>query len=376
MPHAVVAGAGIGGLAAGVALERAGWTVTVCERAARLEPVGSGLAIAPNALRALDTLDLGADVRRLSAMRGEGGLRRPDGRWLSRTSAGAARERFGDDTVLMLRSALVDLLAARLTPDSLRLGTTVRSADPATGTVTTSAGDLDADLVVAADGVRSPLRAALFPGHPGPVYAGETTWRLVVPRPDGPFPLSETWGRGRLFGITALAGDLMYCYAAAPALSGATAGDEKAELLRLFGSWHDPIPRLIAAVEPKDVIRTDLYCLDTPPPAFHQGRVALLGDAAHAMTPNLGQGACQAIEDAVVLAHSVTKGGGLPAYSAARLARTWSVVERSRRIGRLSRWSNPVAVAAREALLRLSGLLGPNVALRQFDDIFGWRPPA
>lgn len=155
MPEAVVIGGGIGGLTAAAALSKAGWRVTVCERAPSLEPVGAGIAIAPNALAALDTIDAGDDVRELSAIQGEAGMRRSDGRWLVRTSAEAASERFGDPTVLMLRSTLVDLIASRVPQESLRLGTTVESVDPATGRVATSAGDLTADLVVAADGIHS-----------------------------------------------------------------------------------------------------------------------------------------------------------------------------------------------------------------------------
>ena len=93
--HAVVAGAGIGGLTAAVALCRAGWTVTVLERAHQLEPVGSGLGIGPNAVHALDAIGLGAQVRRLSAVQGTGGIRRADGRWLVRIDAGAIADRFG-----------------------------------------------------------------------------------------------------------------------------------------------------------------------------------------------------------------------------------------------------------------------------------------
>ncbi|MFO7253062.1 MAG: FAD-dependent oxidoreductase, partial [Actinomycetes bacterium] len=299
MKHAVVIGAGIGGLTAAVALERRGWRVTVCERAPRLEPVGSAVAIAPNAIAALESLGLGDAVRDRSVMQGDAGIRRADGRWLNRTRAEVIVERYGRPIVLLMRAELVGLLADRLAPDALRLGTVVRRADPATGRVETDAGDLDADLVVAADGIDSAIRAQLFPGHPGPVYTGHTSWRIVVPRPPGPCPYGEVWGRGLLSGAAGLTGDRIYCYFTAPAPEGATAPDERAELARLFAGWPDPIPRLIAAAEPETVIRTDLRCLDTPLPAYHAGRIALIGDAAHAMTPHLGQGACQAIEDAV-----------------------------------------------------------------------------
>ncbi|MEZ0074708.1 FAD-dependent monooxygenase [Planotetraspora sp. GP83] len=375
MARAVVIGAGIGGLTAAVALEQNGWTVTVFEQAASIEPVGSGLAIAPNALRALDTIGVGDDVRKLSAIQGEAGIRRPDGRWLSRTSAEEAKQRYGEPTVLLLRSTLVDLLSVRLSPGALRLNSRVESVDADSGRVTTSGGAVDADLVVAADGIRSEIRKVLFPDHPDPVYAGVTSWRVVVPA-TGPVRASETWGRGLVFGVMPLADDQVYCYATAVVPAGQVNGDEKAELVRLFGGWHEPIPALLAAADPRAVLRHDIYSMDTPLPAFHKGKVALLGDAAHSMTPHLGQGACQAIEDAVILAlHAGPAAGGLAAYTEARLGRTTRIVRRSRAIGRLTLWSSPLAVFARDGAMSLAGKLGPNVAFRQFDEVFNWRPP-
>ncbi|WP_169987790.1 FAD-dependent monooxygenase [Microbispora sp. H10836] len=395
MAHAVVIGAGIGGLTAALALAGKGWSVTVLEQAASIEPVGAGLAVAPNALRALDVIGVGDEVRKLSAIQGRSGIRVPDGRWLSRTTAEDATARYGDPIVLLARSSLVGILAERLPPGALRVNTRVESADPATGRVTLAASGaaaaetIEADLVVAADGIRSRTRAALFPGHPAPVYAGVTSWRAIVPLRSVTAPpaavtgASETWGAGPLFGVMPLAGDQVYCYATAPVPAGLRAADERDELLRLFGRWHDPIPALLAAADPQAVLRHDVHCLDTPLPAFHAGRVALLGDAAHPMTPNLGQGACQAMEDAVVLAervsshespHAVDPAAGLAAYSRERLARTTPIVRRSRAIGRLTRWRNPLAVTLRDAAMRAAGRLGPNVAMRQFDPVFDWRP--
>ncbi|MEO3808214.1 FAD-dependent oxidoreductase [Sphaerisporangium sp. B11E5] len=377
MPDAVVIGGGIGGLTAAAALSKAGWSVTVCERAPSLEPVGSGIAVAPNALAALDTIGAGDDVRRLSVMQGEAGLRRSDGRWLVRTSAEVARARFGDPTVLMLRTTLVDIIASRVPEGALRLGTTVEAVDPATGRVSTSGGDLTADLVVAADGIHSKIREALFPDHPGVTYSGVTSWRIVSPYA-GAHTLSggESWGRGTVFGVMPLAGDQVYCYATAPVPpgGGADKAAEKAELLRLFGGWHAPIPELVAAAPLDRLLRLDIHALARPLPALHAGRVVLLGDAAHAMTPNLGQGACQAIEDAVVLA-AVADRAGPAGYTEARLARTSALMRRSRSICRLTRWSNPLAVRARDTAMALSGRLSPDVTLRSFDEVFTWRPP-
>ncbi|GHH69954.1 monooxygenase [Streptosporangium violaceochromogenes] len=376
MARAVVIGAGIGGLTAAVALHLRGWEVTVCERAPSLEPVGAGLAVAANALKALDAIGVGDEIRALSAIQGEGGVRRADGRWMVRTTAEATAARHGDSVVLLRRADLVEALSARLAPGTVRLGTEVLGTDTGAGRVTTAAGELEADLVVAADGIHSPTRAALFPGHPRPRHAGITTWRMLVPGAAAPGRTFESWGRGKVFGVMPLAAGTAYCYATRATPSGGNGGDERAELLRLFGTWHDPIPALLAAVPPESVIRTDAFHLTVPLPAMHRGRVALLGDAAHPMTPNLGQGACQAVEDAVVLAHVADRGAGLSDYTAARLARTARIVARSAAICRATRLRASPAVRLRDMMITLTWRFSPGRMTGAMDEILGWTPPA
>jgi 2-polyprenyl-6-methoxyphenol hydroxylase-like FAD-dependent oxidoreductase len=407
-PAAVVIGAGIGGLTTAAGLSSAGWDVTVFERAASVESVGSGLALAPNGLRALDALGLGDEVRK-HAIAQAMGMRRTDGRWLIRaSSATMVSDRFGDPIILLPRSALINLLLTRIPDGVLALSTAVASVS-SSGQVVTSAGELRADLVVAADGIGSGVRAALWPGGPGLKYAGFTTWRLLVPGPGETPAMAETWGRGAVFGVMPLADGRVYCYAAAPAEPGERArgdGGELADLVRRFGGWHEPIPSLLASATPGDVLRHDVAELAGPLASFHQGRVALLGDAAHPMTPNLGQGACQALEDAVVLARLMSGAGGGPsaaskadfsrgargdcppgvsradsveaalaAYSAARTERTRYVVQWSRRAGAMATWTSPVGVAFRDGLVAIMGKLNPGAALRGLDKIYDWKPP-
>jgi 2-polyprenyl-6-methoxyphenol hydroxylase-like FAD-dependent oxidoreductase len=250
--------------------------------------------------------------------------------------------------------------------------------------------------VVAADGIGSRIRAGLFPDHPGPRYSGFTTWRFVAPEvPAGagrPEP-AETWGRGEVFGVLPLASGQVYCYASAPAPAGVRRDDEAAELKQRFGRWHDPIPGLIGAISPDRVLHDDVYWIAEALPAYHRGRVALLGDAAHAMTPHLGQGACQAIEDAVVLASvagpgtaaETTPGNGaepgigtapdLAAYTSARRPRTRMVASGSYRATRLSGMTSPAAIALRNTGIRLAGRLAPSLMLRQMDPLASWTPP-
>ncbi|MFI2371158.1 FAD-dependent monooxygenase [Streptomyces sp. NPDC018833] len=382
--RAVVVGSGIGGLTAAVALSRQGWHVTVLERAASLEPVGAGIGLAPNSQRALDVIGLGDEIRELSAWQGSGGMRNPAGRWLARTDAAAAAERFGGPLVLLHRATLVDRIARRLPADAVRTGCPGELSDPGVAggrraRVTTPEGEIEADLVIGADGIHSGLRAGLFPRHPGPAYSGFTTWRLVVPAPDAPFEPHETWGPGSLWGTQPLKDGRIYAYAAATAPAGAATGDQKTELLRRFGHWHDPIPAVIASVDPSRVLRNDVHHIIEPLPAFHRGRTVLIGDAAHAMAPTLGQGGNQAIEDAVVLAHHASPssdlGAGLAAYSAERLPRTTAVVRKSARVARLMSLTSTPAVAVRDALMSTVSRLGPGLVLRTFDGIADWRPP-
>ncbi|MEV5314429.1 FAD-dependent monooxygenase [Streptomyces sp. NPDC052610] len=374
--RAVVIGGGIGGLTAAAALYQGGWRVTVLERARSLEPVGAAISLAPNALRALDVIGLGDTVRDLAAWQGDGGLRTPSGRWLSRSSAAAAQERFGGPLVLLHRATLIGHLAALLPDGTVRTAAEATLADPGDdgrpAVVRTAAGELEADLVVGADGIHSAVRRALFPEHPGPVYSGFTTWRVVIPVPGVEFASHETWGRGRIWGTHPLKDGRVYAYAAAMTPAGGRGGDEKAELLRRFGDWHDPVPAVLAAARPEDVLRHDVFHLAQPLPAYHHGRAALLGDAAHAMPPTLGQGGNQAVEDAVVLAHHC---GDLAAYTAARLPRTTAVARQAVRVARLNMTGNRALMAVRNTLIAGLSKAGPALVLRGFDGIADWRPP-
>ncbi len=386
---ALVLGGGIGGLAAALALHRRGIPVTVHERAASLEPVGAGLALAPNALRALDLLGVGARLRALAVRHPAVGLRRPSGRWLARTDTDAVQRHFGDPVLAVARAELIAALVDALPPGTVRTGSPAALADPGDAAtpalVETVDGPVPASLVVAADGIRSAARSDLFPRHPGPRYSGFTTWRTVIDSPDRPpAAVGEIWGRGALAGIVPLAAGRVYVYAAALAPAGQRAadGDEHAELLRRYGSWCAPLPELLSRTDASRVLRHDVWELTDPLPAFHRGRVALLGDAAHAMSPFQGQGACQAIEDAVVLAAAMPprRSGSdpvsaLPGYSAARLPRTSRIVAGSRSISRLVAVRSGPGTLLRDTALALAGRLPDRFLLDRSAPTYTWQPP-
>jgi 2-polyprenyl-6-methoxyphenol hydroxylase-like FAD-dependent oxidoreductase len=394
---AVVVGGGPGGLAAAAGLHRAGWQVTVLEQAPGLEPVGAAISLWPNALRALDFLGAGAAVRALAVPAGPGGVRRPDGAWLARSNVGAAvLARFGDPLVLVHRARLAEALAGVLPAGAVRTGCRVSGVEPggdAGGAVLQSTeGGIGADLVVAADGLRSRLRAELFPAHPGPRHAGYSAWRAVLAVPAGAAVAgaSETWGPdGKRFGIVPIAEGRLYCYAtvAGPERAAFAPATSLAELRAEFGDWHAPIPAILADLTADQVLHHDVAELAQPLPSYRRGRVVLLGDAAHAMTPDLGQGGCQAVEDGAVLGACVAAlsggawgpdhprprdlGEALAAYDALRRPRTTDIARRSRRAGRL--YLAPAGL--QQVAARVMGLLPDAAIARGLASVVDWRPP-
>ena len=230
-------------------------------------------------------------------------------------------------------------------------------------------------VVIGADGLHSRVRSTLFADGP-PQYAGITAWRGVVPLDDGIRRLirsGESLGRGSLFGIARLNGSQAYWWASAR--RGESDGDgpaaEKAALLLAFSEWHAPIPELVAATPPEAIIRTCLY-ERAPLDRVSGGRVALVGDAAHPMLPNLGQGACQAIEDAVVLADALVAMPDVVAaiarYSALRARHTAGVVRASSQMARVAHLRSPLAAGLRNGMMRASPAW---LALRRLDHIVG-----
>jgi 2-polyprenyl-6-methoxyphenol hydroxylase-like FAD-dependent oxidoreductase len=357
MRRVKVIGAGVGGLVTAVGLQRHGVDVTVFERAAAPGPVGAGLSLFGNGLAALDSVGAGDAVRALGKPQAgfRAGQRRPDGSWLATIPASA----LGDLRVVH-RADLHRVLSDALRPGTIRWGSPA-TAEPA-----------GFDVVVAADGIRSQTRAS-WPDDPGVRYAGYSTWRGVTAKPvDVDGAAGETVGRGERFGMAPLPDGRVYWFGVATMPADAAFADEVAEVRRRFGGWHEPIAELLDATDPAAVFRTGIHELAGPLRSFRRGRVVLLGDAAHAMTPDLGQGANQAIEDAATLAALLGSAGDVDAalteYDMLRRARTQRIAVRARQIGRLMQSRNPL----RDLALRLT----PASAVgRQLRTIQSWRPP-
>ncbi|GGM65158.1 FAD-dependent oxidoreductase [Dactylosporangium sucinum] len=353
--HAIVVGGGIGGLATAIGLGRRGWDVTVLERQPRLGAIGAGLSLWPNALRALDWLGIGAAVEAAGGRMPErSGMRGADGRYLSRV------DMTGHRLVVVHRADLHEILAGAL-PASV----TVR-----TGVDVTTVDSLDADLVVGADGIRSAVRARYAPNI-RIRDSGQVSWRAIVPDDGGLTSGGETVGpRGWRFGAAPAGRRGIYWYVAAPGpLRTGTPQEQLQELRERLGGWHDPIPGLLAATDPAALLHHPLQDLHPVAPMRFGDRVALVGDAAHAMTPNLGQGACQALEDAVTLAALAPD---LGRYAALREPRVRRIVDRSWQMGRLVGAKGRLAGAVVRTAARL---LPDRAALSSALAVTEWEPP-
>ncbi|NUP22684.1 MAG: 2-polyprenyl-6-methoxyphenol hydroxylase [Streptomyces sp.] len=332
--HAIVVGGGIGGLAAALALHRIGWQATVLERAPVLSEIGAGMSQAPNAMRALAELGVEQQARAAGVpTHASANLRTPEGRYLQQA-------RPGDPTAMLAfhRADLHRVLLEALPDGWIHTDAQVTAVrqDTDKAIVEFGGGEVSADLVITADGIGSSVRQQLWPDAPPPRFLGRTAWLGIAQVPD--LPGSITLGPGGYFLIHPIArGRAYWAYVTTADMPDIRYPQEKTQVARRVGAWHQPIPELIEATPDEAIIHIDIRDLD-PLPTYVRGRVALLGDAAHAMSPDRGQGAGQSLEDAVVLAAALagepTIEAALRRYDADRRPRTQATAKGARADGR------------------------------------------
>lgn len=359
MVRVAIAGGGIGGLTAALALKQFGFEAAVYEQAPALLDVGAAIAIWPNAMRVLERIGIGSMIREHAGEMAEIRWLDQHGHLINQVSISNA--------VALHRADLQSTLLQALPSGWLNLDYTLVSCEARPDRVVvgfSNKQEIETDFLIGADGIHSRARKQIV-GETEATYRGYTVWRGIALEAPAAIPANtaiEIHGRGQRFGIGPVGAGRIGWWAAANAAEPAAAHehqreDAQHELLRLFENWYPPVVELIAGTLPQMILTTSAFDRE-PNRTWGNKRVTLLGDAIHPTTPNLGQGGCLAIEDAIVLARCFEKYGptetALRKYEGCRYSRTAAITKYSRYYGSVGQWQNPAAVKFRKSLFSLA----------------------
>jgi 2-polyprenyl-6-methoxyphenol hydroxylase-like FAD-dependent oxidoreductase len=350
----LVVGGGIGGLAVARGLLAQGAEVVIVERAKEFAPAGAGIVLAANAVAVLEALDI--DIARRG--RALPGMRIADHRGRTLQAARTDQLQTGHQAIYALhRADLHNALLASAAGASIRMDTTVLRLDDDGQAVDVTFGSCTTerfDLVVGADGLHSTVRSLVYGADaPGSDYSGYTCWRFVAPWSEPLDGAVEMFGRGDRAGVVPLTDDRVYVFLVADAPEGGPAASWS-DLETRFQRFPAVVSRLIRSGRESKATLLHHDLRDAERVVWGRGRVWLLGDAAHAPLPNLGQGAAMALEDALAISRALDTANDVATafdhYVKMRHQRAITIWRDSRRLGWVAQWSGPVASRIRNAL--------------------------
>lgn len=356
-----IIGGGVAGLSMAIAFLDLKKDFLVFEQSTVLKGIGAGFGLAANAMQAFDCLGLRKEVEEIGYYTETYAILDAKGRTLIAPNTQRLSARYNQKNFTVHRADLHRYLVSKLPSERILLGKRLLRFDKTDDAVSLSFEDgttYRCRYLIVADGVRSIVRQQLLP-HAKPRYSGYTCWRATISnRAIGLRHGSETWGSKGRFGMTPLIHDRIYWYACinAPQNSAVHKNYSITDLLRNFSDYHNPIPEILSHTSDEDLLWNDIIDIK-PLTRFAFNNILLIGDAAHATTPNMGQGACQALEDVAVLRQEIIRNGSVEKafknFETRRLKRTKYITDTSRRIGRAAQYTHPWMIGVRNTMLRL-----------------------
>lgn len=370
-----IIGAGIGGLTLALALEQKGIETEIFEATPVFKPVGAGIVLAINAMQIYQRLELVDALQEQGRTIASMHITSPQLKPYSSSSLLPSEKKFGVGALTIHRAALHEVLRAGLKKTPIQLGKRLVSCINKGGAYQLEWADgshSTATILVGADGIHSQVRAALFPTTEER-FAKEWCWRGVCEydiKSMDTNAVYEAWGKGCRFGIVPLKDKQVYWFACANVTEQKAKRLDQHGLKTIFGSFHSVIGALIAHTPDDCFLLNQLSDLPNNK-QWYEGNCCLMGDAAHATTPNMGQGANQAIESAWVLAEQLAKheviADAFDAYQAMRQAKAQKIIQTSWQIGQLAQVENPILRGIRRAILALTPT---SVTQQQMDQIY------
>jgi 2-polyprenyl-6-methoxyphenol hydroxylase-like FAD-dependent oxidoreductase len=359
----LIQGAGIGGLTLAIALLRKGYTVRIVERASSLSEVGAGIWMAANPMQVFDRLGFAEKIMAVGWTVHRITLEDYNGEILQASDLSAVAKIFGFETVALPRSALQRVLSEQLPSDVVTFGTEAKnlsqSAD-AVSVLLTDGSRTNARIVVGADGIHSQIRKLASLGGETR-YSGSSSYRAITNGASLLFPelnhdAYEIWGKGCRLGFSKITADDYYWYMtfdSAPDRTFSYAA-RRAHAESLFRKFFPGWTSLLEHTRSEEILQTDISDLKRLK-SWSSDRIGLIGDAAHATTPNLGQGGAMAVEDAYSLTDAVEKMGlnskAFDLYEKQRREKVDWTVSTSWKIGRMCHLKNPVLRRLRNVAL-------------------------